>query len=476
MHNFPKSKLNDADRRKRRLAWRNEFNLYKTVCAQTAKPVISMYKPSSPFPIYSAEAWFGDAWDALDYGQDFDFNRPFFEQFLELQNKVPRLSNITVNSENSDFCNIVGDCRNCYFLFGSVNCEDCMYGSPYSSKNCIDTLGIKDCSYCYECVDCTGLYECFYCQNCNNSSNLEYCFDVSGSKNCFLSVGLRKAEFCILNKKYSKAEYIAKVAELKKKSPEELLVILNEFKPTVPVKNLEGLQNENVLGDHVNNSKNCSNVFNVNDSQNIYNSTQILSCNDCSQADFGEYSSFVYESSGFYKCHNVAFTHWCWEISDCLYSSVCYGATKDCFGCIGLNKKQYCILNKQYTKEEYEELLPKIIEHMKRTGEWGEFFPVENSPFDYSDSLAELYFPSTQANLQKKDFIITTQEKMFYQKFALPEPLLDPVMRHKKRIYMRNSHVFHQRNCAKCAKMVYSTYSPAQPQIIYCEDCYLQNL
>jgi hypothetical protein len=27
--------------------------------------------------------------------------------------------------------------------------------------------------------------------------------------------------------------------------------------------------------------------------------------------------------------------------------------------------KEYCILNKQYTKEEYEILVPKIIEHMK---------------------------------------------------------------------------------------------------------------
>jgi len=31
---------------------------------------------------------------------------------------------------------------------------------------------------------------------------------------------------------------------------------------------------------------------------------------------------------------------------------------------------KYCILNKQYSKEEYEELVPKIIEHMQKTGEW----------------------------------------------------------------------------------------------------------
>ena len=38
--------------------------------------------------------------------------------------------------------------------------------------------------------------------------------------------------------------------------------------------------------------------------------------------------------------------------------------SSDAFGCIGLRNKQYCILNKQYTKQEYEELVPKIISHM----------------------------------------------------------------------------------------------------------------
>ena len=35
-----------------------------------------------------------------------------------------------------------------------------------------------------------------------------------------------------------------------------------------------------------------------------------------------------------------------------------------CFGCVGFKHKQYCILNKQYTKEEYEKLVQKIIKQM----------------------------------------------------------------------------------------------------------------
>jgi hypothetical protein len=37
------------------------------------------------------------------------------------------------------------------------------------------------------------------------------------------------------------------------------------------------------------------------------------------------------------------------------YSFNCYNCTF-CFACLGLRKKNYCILNKQYTKEEYQKL------------------------------------------------------------------------------------------------------------------------
>lgn len=65
----------------------------------------------------------------------------------------------------------------------------------------------------------------------------------------------------------------------------------------------------------------------------------------------------------------MLFSYNCWTSSELAYCIDCYD-TKNCFGCIGLRNKQYCILNKQYTKEQYEELVPKIIEHMTKTGEW----------------------------------------------------------------------------------------------------------
>jgi hypothetical protein len=75
------------------------------------------------------------------------------------------------------------------------------------------------------------------------------------------------------------------------------------------------------------------------------------------------------------------------------------------FGCVGLRNKQYCILNKQFTKEKYEELVSKIIVHMNempfvdakgRTYRYGEFFPPEISPFAYNETLVQEHFPLTK--------------------------------------------------------------------------------
>ena len=80
--------------------------------------------------------------------------------------------------------------------------------------------------------------------------------------------------------------------------------------------------------------------------------------------------------------------------------------SKNIFGCIWLHSNQsYCIFNKQYTKEEYEVLVPKIIEHMMKTGEWGEFFPSSLSPFGYNETVAMEYFPlSREAVLGEAPF------------------------------------------------------------------------
>jgi len=192
--------------------------------------------------------------------------------------------------------------------------------------------------------------------------------------------------------------------------------------------------------------------------------------------------------------------------------------SKNVFGSVGLNHNEYVILNKQYSVDEYNELLPKIIEHMKETGEWGRFFPPSVSPFAYNETLAQEFFPSNKeacqsngyrwrepdrrdykpqtykvpANIQDvpdsivneilackksgKNFKITPQELRFYIKQELPIPALCPDQRYLERLALKNSRKLWDRNCAKCQAAIKTSYSPDRPDVVYCEQCYLKEV
>ncbi len=105
------------------------------------------------------------------------------------------------------------------------------------------------------------------------------------------------------------------------------------------------------------------------------------------------------------------------------YADYCR-ASSYLFGCVSLRKKQYCILNKQYTKEEYETTIPKIIEHMDampyvdkngRTYRYGEFFPIELSPFAYNESVVQEYYRYTKEEAENEGFAWKEIEEKHYE-------------------------------------------------------------
>jgi hypothetical protein len=102
---------------------------------------------------------------------------------------------------------------------------------------------------------------------------------------------------------------------------------------------------------------------------------------------------------------------------DNLYSYACYSSS-NCFGCAGLRNKQYCIFNKQYSKEEYEALVPQIVETMKAQGEWGQFFLASMSPFGYNETIAQQRFPMSKE--QAIAFGATWQDTDFTPRYDGP--------------------------------------------------------
>ena len=88
--------------------------------------------------------------------------------------------------------------------------------------------------------------------------------------------------------------------------------------------------------------------------------------------------------------------------------------SENLFGCVSLRQKKYCILNKQYTKEEYEILVPKIKEHMNEMPfvdkkgniyKYGEFFPIEFSFFPYNTTQSQEYFPISKQEAEDNGYL-----------------------------------------------------------------------
>jgi hypothetical protein len=104
-YSIPAPTLCPDCRQQRRLSFRNERKLYKRKCDATGRDIISIYSPEKPFKVYHQDEWWSDKWDPLSYGTDFDFGRPFFEQFGELMREVPVMSVIVMNNSNADYGN-----------------------------------------------------------------------------------------------------------------------------------------------------------------------------------------------------------------------------------------------------------------------------------------------------------------------------------------------------------------------------------
>lgn len=218
-------------------------------------------------------------------------------------------------------------------------------------------------------------------------------------------------------------------------------------------------------------------------------------------------AELVYEcfDTGVGNFHNL-FSNVVYNSNNMEYSFNCHGCS-NLFGCIGLRNKKYCVLNKQYGKEEYENLISRIKEQMmnlpykdKRGIEYryGEFFPAELSTFCYNETQAQDYFPISkeqalkmnyrwrdkkineyQVTIDSKDlpdslddvtdsilkeiigcknkekdsnycrgaYKITIDELNLYRRIGVPLPRLCFLCRHENRLKMRNPMKLWHRKC-----------------------------
>jgi len=200
----------------RRLTERNPRSLYYRACSSTGKKTLSQYHADAPFPVYSPEAWWGDSFDATNYGRDVDFSRPFFEQFIELKQCVPHLAlfNTEGTMQNSDFNNCTAYMKNCYLIAESDYCEDCYYSNLIKkSRSLMDCSVCYEDELCYECVDCMGSYALAYSQDCNNCRSSYFLKNCASCDDCIGCINQRHKQYMIFNAQYARDDYEKRKAD-----------------------------------------------------------------------------------------------------------------------------------------------------------------------------------------------------------------------------------------------------------------------
>lgn len=516
-------------RQQRRLSWRNERQMYRHLCKLCKKNIVSLYPPDSPYTVYCQNCWWGDQWNPLEYGQKFNFSRPFFEQYRELQLKVPRLSLFNMNSENSEYTNHSADNKNCYMSVAIGQSEDCMYGHwIINSKDVIDALYCDKCEQCYECIYCVNCYETFYSEFCENLKNCWMCFECKGCEYCIACTQLQHKKFYILNKSVSEKEFHNIKNEMLKK-PSKFRKIFEQYqnlkRAETPRRATRQINCINCTGSDLINCKNakfCFNCHNLEDCKYVFDGADIKDSMDTYEHGWYFPSELIYDTHAGRGGHYFRFCNLCADSRNLTYCDYCFNNSADLFGCISLKHKQYCILNKQYTKEEYEALVYKIIEYMSSTGEWGEFFPSSLSPFPYNHSPGMEYYPLSKEEVNKRGwhwleekkvipevdriipasklpdsiknvdddilnwaieceatgrpFKIIPQELKFYRTHQIPIPHFHPDERHKHRMELRSPRKLYDRKCNQCQIPIQTTYAPDRPEKVYCESCYLKEV
>lgn len=424
--------------------------------------------------VFKSEIWWGDDWDPLDYGQDPDFSKPFFEQLANLIKKTPHPNLIAINAQNSAYTNYNLDNVNSYMSFAGNYLQDGYYCyNAEKCKDCCDCLFTWDCENCYECTNCTNCYNVKFGLHSTNCSDSAFIEDCRNCKNCFLCFGLNYKEYCILNKPYSPEDYHQKLEQMKihtKEGQDTAFKLWREQSKNFETRADQNYQCENCEGDYMHQCKNCQKCYIMSkeceDCKYIFNGFPALKDSmDCLYA--GDHAELVYEciATG-ERGSNLKFSHIAVTGTyDAIYCDLVINC-KNVFGCTALRNKEYCILNKQYTKDQYEELVPKIIEHMKSTGEWGQFMDPKYSPFGYNETTAQIYFSLSKEealrqgfnwrdgeDIQAKEahgdnvkiceatgkpFKLVAQELKFYQRNNIPEPSKCFEARHKARMALRH--------------------------------------
>jgi hypothetical protein len=347
----------------------------------TGEPVLTFIHPASDIKVLPDKEWFSRDFSAVTL--DYDLEKSFFTQLRILQEKIPMAATSTVvPAENSIAQASFGD-QDSYFVLASrskssfyssllldaENCSDCLTGmNLIDCNNVIHSERLHNCRYARESYDCLNCFFVFDCRNC------EHCFGATNQRN---------KKYLWFNEQLSQAEYEQRLAQVDLGSRRQVKQWNAKFDQFLQNNTVwpQGFNEKvsNSVGDYLRGSVDCNFCFNINGGQHSY------WCGFCTGS--AEDSAFSWGLNGSTDCYLCLLApqsskcKFCWRCiacDSCEYSVNCYNC-QNCFACVGLQRKSFCIFNKQYSEEEYWKKLDEIKCRLLSTGDYGLFLPLSSS-------------------------------------------------------------------------------------------------
>ncbi len=443
----------------RRMVHRNERNLFKRTCDITGKNIISIYRPDCPYTVCDKDYYFSDDFDPLKYGALYNPALKFFDQFHEFSKKIPIPSLYIKNSINCDYNQDMSGASNCYLCSRTHDSKNMFYTyRGNKSSDCVDCFqALVASEFLYECVTVSTCSNSKFLYSCEKCSDSAFLYNCTGCVDSFMCTNQKNKQRCYKNEQYSREDYNKILESYNLSTYEGQQKALHEFEDFLkksPRKNLNILRSNNVSGNDIFDSKNCQYAFNIRESENSSYIWDSLKYKDSMDAYSGARVELVYEAtattSGSSNCHFCVRVsegsldcEYCWFLQNC----------SNCFGCVGMKNKEYCIFNVQYTKDEYHALLLKIKSRMIEDKEYGEFFPLYMSPFPYNDTVAQEYFPLTPESAKEQNLNWGDFEEKNYKITIDSENLPNSIKDVSESILKEIISCTHKGNCAHgCTK------------------------
>ncbi|MBI3619193.1 hypothetical protein HY213_04150 [Candidatus Peregrinibacteria bacterium] len=506
-------------------AFWQHWALHKRICNRTGKSIISVFPENCPYPVWHKDEWLEHADPA---SADFEVGRPVFDQLWALFQRCPIPHNIGAGNQNCEYTDDWWYCKNCYLCHSGAENEDLQYcyrairlrNSQYcvfsiESERCVDLIDSHTCSRvlfgykCWQCSDSAFLYDC---RNCHD---------------CLFCCNLRNKSYCIGNQQFSKEEYERQRRDWDFRSRtayergKELFARMLREQAWHRALFID--QSEQASGNYLHECKDCENCFFLTTGmESAVNCLRAGDHNrDCLDTVSAYHSELAFNTSlPQDQCYD---TKCCYNLIQCKwleYCAFCFQC-EHCFGCCGLRGKKHCVLNKQYSKEEYDMLRARIVDAMKATKEWNRFFPNSFAAQPYEESLAGFYWPltrqagerlgfrmravepersmdsldsslvpdrcdQTDEEIQKnvywdsganRPFQITALDVAFAKDLGAPLPNTFYMSRIQENFrWIPFDGTLRETSCAKCRRMTKTGWPSVCDGRILCEECYLKEV